>query len=268
MKGLYRPSPCLGLVPFCLHLDGAEFFTNSEFNVWSLQSVLASGDVWDTKFPICILPIECLRDDDIKSQTSEIIAQVIAWSMHYASRGLWPSTGPDGIELTGSYRLSRQGQELAGGYRGCYFGFRADGKARKETNLFQRSYLHSSICESCLAQRHHVNWIPLLSYKNFYPSAAHRLTRISPAPSCFTKNDITICCLEPEPELTVLLIHYPRPCRLHQQLSQPPFVSLASGGGMAPGHVLSRPNARVVPGNLQRSLRKCFGVLGSKPLPG
>ena len=35
---------CPGLLPINLHLDGAEFYSNSEFYVWSLGSVFPSGE--------------------------------------------------------------------------------------------------------------------------------------------------------------------------------------------------------------------------------
>ena len=38
------PSPYLGLIPINLHIDGAEFYSNSEFYVWSVGSAFASGE--------------------------------------------------------------------------------------------------------------------------------------------------------------------------------------------------------------------------------
>ena len=35
-----------GLIPVALHTDGAEFYSNSEFYVWSWGSVLATGEAW------------------------------------------------------------------------------------------------------------------------------------------------------------------------------------------------------------------------------
>lgn len=183
----FEPSTNPGLLPMCIHADGAEFYTNNEFMVWSLQCIFASGNhVWDSKFPLCVIPVDSLRDADIQTKTQQVIAELVAWSLDQSTKGIWPSEGPHGQKLVGAYRTNQIGQQLAGGYRGCYFGFRCDGKARKECNMFQRSYMHSLICEACLAQRHHKDWQPLLNYKNFYPSAAHRLTTISPAPSCST----------------------------------------------------------------------------------
>lgn len=40
------PSPMIpsGLIPLSVHCDGAEFYRDSEFYVWSLSSILSSGD--------------------------------------------------------------------------------------------------------------------------------------------------------------------------------------------------------------------------------
>ena len=59
------------------------------------------------------------------------------------------------------------------------FGFRADGKARKESQEFPRSYLHSWVCEKCLAQKRHKDWEPRLNYQNFSDAAAYRMTVLS-----------------------------------------------------------------------------------------
>ena len=51
-----------GTVPFIFHVDGAEFYTNSEYLVWSFSSALTSGDVrWlhETKLALSTV---CVRD--------------------------------------------------------------------------------------------------------------------------------------------------------------------------------------------------------------
>lgn len=178
-----------GLVPICIHVDGAEFYANSEVLVWSMQSVFSSGQhVWDSKYPLVVIPHEMIRDADIKQQVQEVIAQVLKWSFRHCAEGVWPSTGPFGEALPSGHRSCQKGKPLAGGaYRACYFAFRADGKGRKEAHMFPRSYLHSFICEACHAQKEHKNWSSALSYKNFYQSAAYRLTTISSTLSCFSK---------------------------------------------------------------------------------
>ena len=143
-----------------------------------------SGNIWDCKFPIAVIPHSALIDASVKTGLHEQISQVIAWSLRSSASGVFPSHGPDGRPLTGA-RAGLAGDVCAGGYRATYFGYRYDAKARKETNAFPRSYLHSYICEACLACRKHKGWNPLLSYKNFYESAAWRMTTISDVLSCF-----------------------------------------------------------------------------------
>ena len=90
-----------GVIPVSFHMDGAEFYRDTEFNVWSMSSILSAGDVtlsflspmcpfmdiygfripsinlsqfltlhrsfkvMDIKFPVVILPHSCMtRKDD------------------------------------------------------------------------------------------------------------------------------------------------------------------------------------------------------------
>ena len=86
---------CLGVIPATFHVDGVEFFSNAEFVVWSLSSGVASGNaskcdfipdvyiyictsswaidftiplsceqakVWETKFPVAIVPTANMRN--------------------------------------------------------------------------------------------------------------------------------------------------------------------------------------------------------------
>lgn len=89
--------------------------------MWSIQTVFATGtDVWDVKFPVCIIAHECMRDKDIKFQTHQKIADVLAWSFKCAQSGLWPLVGPTGESFSSGDRKTYAGQKLAGGYyKGC-----------------------------------------------------------------------------------------------------------------------------------------------------
>lgn len=174
-----HPKFLWGTLPLALHVDGAEFYANSEYLCWSMASVFSSEHVFDAKFPICVLPHACLLDEGVKRQAHHTIADVLRWSLYHASTGIAPTTGPFGEVLVGE-RARRGGTVLANGWKGVFFGYRFDEKARKEVNYFERSYNHSLLCMRCLAQKEHKNFVPELSYKNFHPSAAHRLTLISP----------------------------------------------------------------------------------------
>ena len=83
------------------------------------------------------------------------------------------------MSLLSGPRLQEANKSIASGWKATYFRFRFDEKARKETNLFQRTYQHSLICMDCLAQKPHKGWEPALCYKNMHSSAAHRLAPIS-----------------------------------------------------------------------------------------
>lgn len=177
-SNLFHPKQ--GLIPIILHVDGAEFYSNSEYLVFSACSLFAGEDsnIWDVKFPLAVVPHAAMVDSKVKDGVHFEIAKTLAWSIQALSKGTFPSHGPDGVELSG-HRAHVAGRVLANGWRGIYFGFRYDAKARKDTNRFPRSYQHSFICEACMACKEHKDWDPLLSYKDFYPTAAWRMTMIS-----------------------------------------------------------------------------------------
>lgn len=106
------------------------------------------------------------------------VAQVAIWSMRCALKGKAPELGPFGEQLTGA-RAAKAGKALAQGFHFAYVGFKADAKARKECHRFTRSYQHNQICECCLAERPNKNGDPRLSFKNFFPGAAHAMTVLS-----------------------------------------------------------------------------------------
>lgn len=99
--------------------------------------------------------------------------------MRAALIGKAPCVGAFKEALQG-HRAGRAGAVLAGGlFRMAYFGFKADCKARKETHRFNRSYMRSKICETCLAERPNQHGDPLLTFKNFYPDAPHLMTQLN-----------------------------------------------------------------------------------------
>lgn len=167
-----------GMIPIVLHVDGAEFYSNSEYMCWSMASLLADSHVFDSKFPLVILPHTSMAEENVKAHVHTMVASVIGWSLKYAALGAFPTTGPFGEELKG-WRKEMAGKRIASGWKATYFCFRADEKARKETNYFYRSYQHSMVCMYCMAARPHKDWVPEMCYKNMHSTAAHRLTTIS-----------------------------------------------------------------------------------------
>lgn len=233
--------------------------------MYSVGSIFAHGHVWDSKFPCVTVGHDHMHDPNIKKEVNKTVAEVFAWSLKAASKGLWPSTGPFGEELTG-FRKARAGTCLAGNWRACYFGMRADAKARKLANEFPRSYQHSFICEACMAQKPHKNWEPLMNYKNFYGSAAYRLAPIGSL-SIFkiffvTLSDwgwlvaaSTFACLT-KPNDLAAQIRYGRLLGFY-----PASFTMEVRGRLAPGQQLSRSNACALPRHPQGFVCQCVGLL-------
>lgn len=166
------------MIPLCLHVDGAEFYANSEYLCWSMASIFADSHVFDCKFPLCVLPHQSMATDAVRQHVHTTVAKVLSWSLRVAATGVFPTNGAFDEPLSGP-RLQEANKSIASGWKATYFGFRFDEKARKESNLFQRTYQHSLICMNCLAQKPHKGWQPALCYKNMHSSAAHRLAPIS-----------------------------------------------------------------------------------------
>ena len=82
-----------GMIPLCLHVDGAEFYSNSEYLCWSMASIFAEGHVFDTKFPLCVLPHQSMATDAVKQHVHTTVAKVLAWSLRVAATGVFPTKG-------------------------------------------------------------------------------------------------------------------------------------------------------------------------------
>ena len=103
-----------------------------------MSSVFAKADVWDCKFPLCILPHTALASENIRHDVHRRVAEILAWSMQFAGTGFAPTVGEDGGRFGSAWRHSLAGSQLAGGWRMAYLGFKADMKARAEAHRFDR----------------------------------------------------------------------------------------------------------------------------------
>lgn len=237
---------------------------------WSVASLLSDAHVFDSKFPVAILPHQSMQTESVKRDVHRLIAKIIGWSLRISASGIAPTVGAFGETLTGE-RAMMSGKPLASGWRGTYFCCRFDEKARKEVNEFQRSYLHSMVCMNCLAQQPHKHWQPELCYKNFHSSAAHRLCPIGflipIVCMCFLlfgnrSQLFTVIALKTrqhpsQPQSCCLL----RLCRLFG-ISRT-FVTVAAGGRVASQDCLSWSHAYGFFGNVSRFVCFINGVLDS-----
>ena len=149
----------------------------------------------------------------------------------------------------------------------CLIGFRADEKARKETNFFTRTYQHSKLCMNCLAEQHNKHLLPHMLYKNFHSSAAHRLAPIGTIPSCWSMPPmfcfLFLKCLKAyQATIPPRMLTYPSLLRLRWLCSRSwSTFTLDGSAGLAHQVLLSRSYAPSVSRYLPWFVCKFLGVL-------
>ena len=167
-------------LPIFYHVDGAEVFNNVEFDIWS-WSCLARGPSLDVKFPILAIPARCMHNHAIKKAVLDHVTQFLCWSDECLRAGLGPQLGFYS-ETFGkhSMRYALCGKELAGGWRACFAGFKADGKPvgsatisadmrRSMAGMEPQSVPPRPLLKSLTGHPHHsclrswVDWVCMLS---------------------------------------------------------------------------------------------------------
>ena len=79
---------------YSVHADGAEYYTDNEFCVWSLQSVHSHGaSVWDSKFPMLQIPHAEMHDPEVRKAVNKEIARFLKWIDDIMFSGEWPDAG-------------------------------------------------------------------------------------------------------------------------------------------------------------------------------
>ena len=133
-------------VPLVCHIDGAESFRNVEAIIWSLSSVFASGGVFDSRFPLCVLPVTLLPTPALQKGAHAAVAQFLSWSFDLCMQG-----------------RTETGENLAGKWRGAFVFWKGDRKMRKECHLFSRYWQTTQMCELCLANLGYKRSVPELT---------------------------------------------------------------------------------------------------------
>ncbi|CAK9082764.1 unnamed protein product [Durusdinium trenchii] len=175
-------------IPFTVHADGCEFFSDQEFFAVSWSSSLGAAgaikDVLLTKFPILVIAESHMLDDKVREGVNQVTAELVAWSLECAASGKYPTSGFRGRPFEkGTYRAALAGQPLAGEYRMAYFTFKADLKARKECHLFKNYYLCKRMCDRCAAiqPKCPADTNHPMVFKDMRPTAPYRTTTVSHA---------------------------------------------------------------------------------------
>ena len=81
------------MLPLCFHTDGAEVFTNAEYNFWSWSSATTEGPALFVKFPIACIPAKCMHTEKTKKHVHAELARLIGWSLFWLEMGIGPPVG-------------------------------------------------------------------------------------------------------------------------------------------------------------------------------
>ena len=146
-------------IPLALHCDGAEMYTNCEFYVWSVSSLLPcehhGRHVLDDKFQFLKIPHESMRDAGIKADVMRWVPMYIAWNCDITATGTPPAHDFYGNAWqpgTTMEQLHHKGVRcLFGPWRAIFAGVKSDLKAKKEMHFLNRSYQHMHMCDECTA---------------------------------------------------------------------------------------------------------------------
>ena len=95
------------------------------------------------------------------------------------------------IEASASIGKLQRNGIMAGGYRACFAGAKADLKARKETNYSVNWWQCTQICDSCRAVQPHKRADKTLVYGDFSETAAHRAMTLTHTVPCHDPIDLT-----------------------------------------------------------------------------
>ena len=76
------------LVPCFFHMDGAEFYRNSEFLVWSWCAATSEAtNIWDFKFVYTMLPSLLCHVKSVFSKVNEAVAKLVGWDFGVCQSG-------------------------------------------------------------------------------------------------------------------------------------------------------------------------------------
>ncbi|CAK9066934.1 unnamed protein product [Durusdinium trenchii] len=115
--------------------------------------------------------------DQVREGVNKTIAEVTAWSLHYAALGRYPDRGFYGETFEkNSYRESLCGNRIAGNFKLTYFAFKADLKARHQCHLLSDYYLCKKMCDRCKAIQPMTSAPHPMTYKNMADNAPYVTT--------------------------------------------------------------------------------------------
>jgi hypothetical protein len=201
---------CFGLY---FHIDGVEFYSNSEFMVWSWSSThtAGGGDPWDTKFPLLVLSHSVMRQSTTRDKVFKKVAEFIGWECSVMMTGKMPACGFEGDEFDPkSLRFAARGKDICDGYFGAFAGVKGDRKSRQQNHKFARNWNATFVCDRCFACQTFNHGPVSLCYGNSSPHAPWRPTEIHHELYMLIERHACECgpaCSRAcQPELTLLVV--------------------------------------------------------------
>ena len=163
-----KDHPGKGAAPLILFTDASEDHRNQEVMACLFQSMLRNSlnDPDLHSFVMLLVPLHLVDDVGL---LFEELGDFFAWQQQVLLSGQWPSVGHYKEDFAeGSTRWNKRGFSIVPACKkyqsGTITGWHGDTKERKVVVPSGRSYMHTNICDNCLAQGPEVNSVEALCY--------------------------------------------------------------------------------------------------------
>ena len=112
----YGTQACPSATASCLGVDGAEMYSNTEYDAYQIDPVLATGDEFDCTFPMVIVQARLMQKKLTKKRVFRKIAWAFGKSLLDTEDGTAPPHGLYGEAWEpGSARAKQAGRQFAEG---------------------------------------------------------------------------------------------------------------------------------------------------------
>jgi hypothetical protein len=166
-------------IPLYFHQDGVETYRGVESNMWTWASALTRGDTNDTKILLGFVWEWAMPSKLVRYQVNEEVCKYIDFCVKALEQGKGPTLGfYNEVHPPGSSAEALADQELCGGYRAVYAGWKGDLKARKNEHNFSRAWDSTFMCTDCAACQPFKEGPECLYYTHVGPEAQWRRTTI------------------------------------------------------------------------------------------
>ncbi len=167
-------------IPLIFHQDGVETYKNVEANMFTWASALTRGNTVLSKFLLGFVWEWSMPTKKIRRHVNLEFCKYINFCLNALESGRGPAVGFYGENhRPGSNAAKLANQELCGGYRAVYVGWKGDQKARKNEHCFKRAWDSTFVCVDCAACQPFKAGPEALWFTHVGPDACWRTTTIT-----------------------------------------------------------------------------------------